>query len=182
MKFPLLIFLCALLFLASCENPEKEDQLQQREQNLLLREQQFAAKQQDYEDLKAMRDSIKNIPDTLSAVQLPDMILGKYNGKMICTDSDCSEHVIGDLRNDIWEILPTGVRITNKSGGDKFYTGKVTDSELKLKSEETAGTAASSEITLQITDPNLSRIKGVRELKRENCVAKFSVDLEKIKN
>lgn len=177
---PLLLLLAACIFLA-CTNTEKEDNLRRREAALQQKEAQFAAKLQDYDALKAMRDSLDQLPqDSTVVVQFPAEILGKYNGKMVCTESDCAEHAIGDVRNDVWEILPEAVRITNKSGGNKVYTGKITDGELKLRNEDTPGTV--SEITLPLPATVGNRLKGSREVKRENCVSKFSVELEKNKD
>lgn len=163
--------------LTSCDNPDKDNQLKQREMNLLTKEQEFAAKEQDYESLKALRDSLEHATDTIAATKIPANIIGKWNGKMICTESNCSENVIGDQRNDIWEFSETGVTIINKSGGERTYRAKYTDTEIKLTSENNIST-----ITLQLSDERTGRIKGTRELTGNNCLSKFSVDLEKIKN
>lgn len=179
MKYSIILFLSCFLFATSCDNPEKEKQLNQRESELLTREQDLVAKQQEFAQLEALRDSIESLPDSISTNHIPASIIGKYNGKMVCTESDCSENVIGDQRNDIWEISADGVKITNKTGGEKFYSGEYSNAELKLKSDKSAGT---SEIILQMPDPNGNRIKGSRELKRETCTSKFSIELEKIKN
>ena len=176
MKVFLLLILSSLLTLTSCDKPEKDHSLKERELNLLSKEQEFAAKEKDYESLKAMRDSLQHVSDT-TAVKIPQNIIGKWNGKMICTDSNCSDNVIGDLRNDIWEFSEEGVKIINKSGGERLYSAKYTGSEIKLTSENNL-----SEINLQLSEEKVGRIKGTRELTGNNCLSKFSVDLEKIKN
>lgn len=182
--FPLLI-ICSLLILHSCNNPEKELQLKERESALLVKEKAFELKKQEYETLIANRDSIAKLETAIDTVQIntliPSEIIGKYNGKMICTETDCTEHVIGDQRNDQWEFTENGVKIINKSGGETFYRGIYSNSEIKLKSEKDNPNSTVSEITLQIPDNFGNRLKGTRELKRENCISKFSVDLEKIK-
>lgn len=182
MKFLFIFFLGFTLTLTSCNDQEKDAQLKQRELALLNKEKEFADKEQDYESLKAMRDSIEQSPDTIVAMKIPENILGKWNGKMICTDSNCSEHVIGDSRNDIWEFSEEGVKIINKSGGEKIYVAKYSDSEIKLISENNLTATPQSVITLQLTEDNTARIKGNREFTGNNCTSKFSVDLEKIKN
>ena len=182
MKFLFIFFLGFTLMLISCTDQEKEDQLKKREETLLIKEQEFSVKEQEYESLKAMRDSLEHFSDTIAAIKIPENILGKYNGKMICTDSNCSEHVIGDLRNDIWEFYEDGVKITNKSGGEKIYFAKYSGSEIKLTSESNSTAATQSVITLQLSDENSTRIKGSRDFTGNNCNSKFSVDLEKIKN
>ena len=170
----------------SCTDQAKDDQLKAREETLLLKEKEFSAKEKDYESLKAMRDSLQNSVysiDTVIVRKIPENIIGKWNGKMICTDSNCSEHVIGDLRNDIWEFSEEGVKISNKSGGEKLYNAKYSGSEIKLTSENnSATTTTQSVITLQLSEEKAGRIKGSREFTGNNCNSKFSVDLEKIKN
>ena len=102
---------------------------------------------------------------------------------MICTESSCSEHVVGDTRNDIWEFSPNGLKITNKTGGERHFTGNISGTDLTLSSTDSATAASRSKITLALVDLASSRLKGSRELTgKDNCVAKFSVELEKAKN
>lgn len=182
MKFLLVLFLGFTLSLTSCTDQEKDDQLKKREEILLMKEQEFSAKEQDYASLKSLRDSLEHSPDTIINTTIPANILGKYNGKMICTDSNCSEHVVGDLRNDIWEVTADGVKIMNKSGGEKLYNAKHSGSDIILISENNSTSTTQSVITLQLPTENTTRIKGSREFTNNGCNSKFSVDLEKIKN
>lgn len=185
MKVLPVICLIFLTFFYSCTDSEKEKQLEKREQELATKENEFAAKEQEFASLKAIRDSLNQIDAEIDTVQIstsiPVEIIGKYTGKMVCTETDCTEHVIGDQRNDQWEITENGAKIINKTGGETFYSGTYSNSEIKLKSEKGDVGATVSEITLQIPETIGTRLKGTRELKRENCVSKFSVDLEKIK-
>lgn len=168
--------------LNSCTDKKNDDPLKEREAILLMKEKEFDAKQQEYESLKAMRDSLQRAPDSVVVEKIPAQILGKWTGKMICTDSNCSEHVIGDQRNDIWEFSEEGVTITNKTGGERMYTGRYSGSEIKFVSENSPAAASESTITLQIAEDKPERMKGLREVSGTDCLAKFSIDLEKIKN
>lgn len=182
MKFYLLSLFSFLLIFISCADPNKDEDLKQRELTLLNKEKEFAAKQKDYEGLKVMRDSLQSLSDTIIVAQMPDKILGRWNGKMICTESNCSEYVIGDLRNDIWEFKKDSVKITNKSGGERMYSSQISGSEIKLNSANDPLKTNKTEIIIQFPAENSDRMKGNREIVRENCTSKFSVDLEKIKN
>ncbi|KIA85012.1 hypothetical protein OA84_00670 [Kaistella solincola] len=185
MKFSLLFLLFFGFCLSSCDDSKKENQLKEREKNLLLRETEFAVKKQDYESLLALRDSLENAEntaDTIAATLLPQNILGKWNGKMVCTESSCAEHVIGDQRNDTWIISAQQVIIINKSGSEHIYTAKFTGSEIKMSSLNNTTSPNKSDITLQVPAEITDRIKGNRELTGKDCVSKFSVELEKIKN
>lgn len=182
MKIPLYIVTLSLFFLFSCTDPEKEAQLQQREQELQQREKLMASQMEELEDLRALRDSLETAQDSVAALpQVPEFILGKWNGKMICTESNCSEHVIGDQRSDSWYFTADSVKITNKTGGERSFIASYSDSEIRLMPKKDAIGTGRSEITLQINPENPERLKGSREVAGKECTAKFSVELEKNK-
>lgn len=183
MKTILVITLFAAA-LAGCSDNNKEDTLAQREEALTLKEQEFLAKESEYQQLLALRDSLADTAEQMPVESvLPEEIMGKWSGKMICTESSCTEHVVGDQRNDTWEFSPTGLKITSKTGGERHFAGSVSGTELKLSSTDSATAASRSKITLGLADLASSRLKGQRELiGKDNCVAKFTVELEKAKN
>lgn len=180
----LLTFTLLAAVVNSCSDQKKEDNLAQREQALALREQDFLARETEYQQLLALRDSLAETVEKIPAEPtLPAEIIGKWTGKMICTESSCTEHVVGDQRNDIWEFSPTGLKITNKTGGERHFTGNISGTDLKLSSTDSATAVSHSKITLTLADLSSARIKGQRELfGKDNCLAKFSVELEKAKN
>lgn len=182
MKSVLLLLLSLTFVVSACIDPQKEQALKERELKLFTKEQEFEAKQQEYEMLKKMRDSLMQQPDTTKIATLPEKILGRWNGKVICTESNCSEHVVGDLRNDTWEFSQDSVRIINNSGGERVYTSQINGSEIKLTSSNNVIKNNKIEIILQLPSEHPNRMKGLREITRDNCTAKFSVDLEKNKN
>jgi hypothetical protein len=180
----LIIYILTAAAFASCTDTNKEDNLAQREQALSLKEQEFLTKEADYQQLLSLRDSLEHTAEKMPAEAVwPEEIMGKWSGKMICTESSCSEHVVGDTRNDIWEFSPNGLKITNKTGGERHFTGNISGTDLTLSSTDSATAASRSKITLALVDLASSRLKGSRELTgKDNCVAKFSVELEKAKN
>lgn len=183
MKILVVTTILAALVL-SCSDTNKEDTLAQREQALFLKEQEFLAKETEYQQLLALRDSVAENAVSMPVNNvLPQEIVGKWSGKMICTESTCSDHVVGDQRNDTWEFSSTGLTITNKTGSERHFTGNISGTDLKLTSSDSATAVSHSKITLGLADLASSRLKGQRELSgKDNCVAKFSVELEKAKN
>ncbi len=164
MKIKLLFVLTIFLSCLSCTDPQKEEQLNQRENQLSLKEKEFISKEADYKSLLLMRDSLEHATDTAMVEIVPANIIGKWNGKMICTDSNCSDYVINDQRNDIWEFTSDKVRIINKSGMIKNYWVKNMGTELKLTPEEVTNNSSST--TLKIPIENLNRIKGIMTVLR----------------
>ncbi len=169
-------------FLIACTGENKEQQLLLREQQLAEKEKAFAAKEIEYEKLVALRDSLENEPTTPEITEtLPEQIIGTWNGKMICTETNCADHAVGDQRTDIWHFTADGMKMVNKTGGERLFTGNMVGGELKLTSEPMENSVY-SEITLDLTELSVGRIKGTRNLTGKNdCLAKFSVELEKVK-
>lgn len=181
-NLPLLLLFFALGI--SCTPSEKEKDITIREKALSTKEKELKAKEAEYLNLVAVRDSLQNaeIEKSFSA-NIPVEILGNWNGKMVCTESACAEHVIGDQRTDVWEFTKEGLRMVNKSGGERLFTAKVEGTQLRLNSEESPNINNSTEITLDLTISENGRLKGVRKLTgKDGCIASFSVDLEKTKN
>ena len=186
MKILPLVSLLLLSILISCSDGEKEKELQEREKSLILKERDLAAKEDEYRNLIAMRDSLNTVSDSVVVKALPANILGKWNGKMICTESSCAEHVIGDQRNDVWEFSENGktvwAKVTDRSGNMKVYSGNFSGSELKLNSSEDSTATRKTEIHLVWNELQLNIIKGTRKITANNsCVAKFTLELEKSK-
>ena len=186
MRIMPLIFFILLSLLTSCSNSEKEKQLEERENSLIIKEKEFAAKEDEYRNLLTMRDSMINKADSAVVKTLPANILGRWNGKMICTESSCAEHAIGDQRNDVWEFSENGqtvlAKVTDRSGNLKVYSGNFSGSELKLNSNEDSTATRKTEINLIWNELQLNTFKGTRKITaNNNCVAKFTLELEKLK-
>lgn len=187
MKFPVFIFINALLFLGSCTDKEKLAKLQLREEQLTEREKEFSSKEAEYQTLLKMRDSLKSNKDSIILHVVPEYILGRWKGKMICTESNCPENMIGDQRSDIWEFSQDeetlSAKVTSKSGGSRIYSGIYTGSELKLKFKSDSSSAKRIEINILLKEIQNNRMKGTREILGENnCISRFSLEMEKSKN
>lgn len=186
MKLPSIICIAALLVFHSCTDSQKENNLNTREQELIIKEKEFAAKEAEFQELIAMRDSLKNANDSSAAKNLPQNIPGKWTGKMICIESSCAEHAIGDQRNDVWEFSENGntvlAKVTNRTGNEKIYTGNYTGTELRLNSDSDSTSVGKTQINIVLNDLQKT-MKGTRYTTGGNgCTVKFSLELEKIKN
>src|SRR6218665_3761549 len=95
--FSFLTFLLSIFLLVSCNGKNIEYQLRQRELDLQLRIDSFANVEKEYHELLQMKDSIvkadslKLLNDSLSsAVKFwPQHLAGRWNGRLVCTESDC---------------------------------------------------------------------------------------------
>lgn len=182
MKNPILLF-SFLFLLLNCDNKDKANDLALREKQLLEKEKSFAQKESDYQSLLKLRDSIFNKKDTDSVkiVIWPTGISGEWTGKVVCTESNCSDYVVGDQRTDTWEFDSDSTqlvaKIINNNNLVRLYSGKFNNNEIKLnfKTDSTAKKQVDMNVLLNDISPN--KIKGIRTIAVDNCMAKFSVEL-----
>ena len=187
MKYLFPILLLTSFLLNSCDFSKKTEELDLRESKLLEKEKAFALKEADYQSLIKMRDSLYTIKDSVETIALPQNVIGKWNGKIICTDSNCPENMIGDVRNDTWEFIQDGqnisAKVINRTGQIRVYQGTYNGSEIRLNYKSDSSAAKKTEINVLLKDIQDSKIKGTREVTGENnCISRFSVDLDKSKN
>lgn len=179
----ILLFCCLSLFLFSCKENEREKQLDAREKILSEKENIFSQKEAEFDALLKMRDSLyAKKTDSVVIPTWPENILGKWNGKVICTESTCSDYVIGDQRTDVWEFvndsLQTSVNVYSNNNLVRTYAGKLENNEIKLnfKTDSTATKLVDMNILLNEISPD--KIRGKRRITvNNNCSAVFSVEL-----
>ncbi|MEC5394106.1 hypothetical protein [Bergeyella sp. RCAD1439] len=183
------ILLCAmatglLLGATSCHDKTKEAKLQQWEQSLQQRETEWANKDRDYQKLVQMRDSLRasQPQDSLMSTPLPFDMTGSWNGKIVCTESNCQEYVVGDVRVDRWELKETNGVITllnyNKSGVVRSYTGDFDGQSIRVKYSNEPDAQKKLDLKIDLSNLQPNRLSGVREAKvDEACTAKFSIEL-----
>lgn len=179
----LLFLLSVPVLIFSCKENEREKQLDAREKILSEKENLFAQKESEFQALLKMRDSLfVKTKDSVIPPTWPAEILGKWNGKVICTESTCSDYVIGDQRTDVWEFvndsLQTSVNVYSNNNLVRTYVGKLENNEIKLnfKTDSTAAKLVDMNIILNEISPG--KIRGKRTISvNNNCSASFSVEL-----
>jgi len=185
-KISSFIFLSVLVIFQSCNDGQKNQQLTERENALLEKEKLFATKESEYQSLLKMRDSIFSNTDSVETIKKwPAEVFGSWTGKVICTESSCSDYVIGDQRIDTWEFDSDSTqlfsKIVNNNKLVRLYSGKFENNEVKLnyKTDSTAQKAV--EMTVLLNEFSPDKIRGQRTVNIDNkCTAKFSVELTRI--
>jgi len=182
------ILLLLIFALSSCNNDLKSNQdLEQREEALLLREAKFADKEADYNSLLKMRDSLMaagdKIKDTIVPVRAwPDSLGIKWNSKMVCRESKCSNYVIGDQRNEVWQFVSdsTGIyaNVLNKNKVVRVFKADYLKGKIGLNFTTDSTATKKVIIDVVLDDIKDDVIKGIQTITgQDNCTAKFSVEL-----
>lgn len=185
MKKKLLLLFLTCLFI-SCEN-KKELELQNREKALVLREEQLAQKEADYKSLLSFRDSIMSLKDTVedaaeSRKEWPKNIQGIWNSKMLCRESNCTQYVIGDQRNESWQFLSdsTGIytNVLNNKKLIRVFKAKYIDDKILLEFNSDSISKNKTKMNVVLDDIEDNVIKGIQTITgQNNCTARFSVEL-----
>jgi hypothetical protein len=176
-----ILFICSFFFI-SCDNRKKEKDLALREQQLLEKEKSFAQKESEYQYLLKLKDSIFSKKDSVKIATWPDEISGAWIGKVICTESNCSDYVVGDQRTDTWEFdndsTQLMAKIINNNNLVRSYSGKFDNNEIKLNFKTDSTAKKQVEMNVLLNEISASKIRGTRTIAVENnCMAKFSVEL-----
>ena len=178
----LTLLLCFFL-LFNCDDTNKTKALEEREQQLLTKENAFAQKEAEYQSLLKMRDSIfsKPVSDSVQITKWPDSIAGSWMGKVVCTESNCSDYVVGDQRTDTWDFDSDSTqlftKIINNNNLVRVYSGKFDNSAVKLNFKTDSTSKKKVDMNVLLNDITSNKMKGTRTIAVDNCTAKFSVEL-----
>ncbi len=181
LKNSLFIIICISFFFVACDDNKKEKDLLVRERQLLEKEKLFAQKESEYQALVRMRDSIFSKKDSVKIVVWPADVAGSWTGKVICTESNCNDYVVGDQRTDTWEFdsdsTQLSTKIINNNNLVRIYSGKFENNEVRLnyKTDSTSKKQVEMNVLLNEISPN--KIRGTRTIAVDKCLAKFSVEL-----
>ena len=183
-KLPLLLILACIFI--SCES-KKELELQKREKALDLREQQLAEKEADYKSLLLMCDSIVAVKDSIendaaALKEWPENLRGIWNSKMLCRESNCSNYVIGDQRNESWQFIAdsTGIytNVLNAKKLVRVFKAKYMDDKIILEFNSDSISKNRTKMNVVLDDIKENVIKGTQTITgQDNCIARFSVEL-----
>ena len=185
-KYAVILIICCL-FAVSCTDTttlkERENAITEKEIRLAEKEKRLADIEADYQDLKRMRDSINSIQDTLvNSKTWPAEIAGKWNSKITCTESNCPEYAVGDIRTDNWEFVSDSLKrtvnvINSRNELVRSYTASVQNNEILLnfRSDSTASRQVVMNVNLSVLPEKLQGRRQV--IINDNCTATFNIEL-----
>jgi hypothetical protein len=182
----LLLLILLLNFMVSCES-KKEQELNEREKKIILREKQISLKEAEYNSLIRLRDSVFAVRDSVkndsdSITKWPEKLRRSWNSKMLCQESGCSQYVIGDQRNEIWQFLSdsTGMytHVINNNKLVRIFAAKYIGNKIFLEFASDSTSKNKTKMNVVLNDIKENVIKGTQTITgKDNCTAKFSVEL-----
>lgn len=177
-----LVFSVALF---SCGDNQKEKMLEQREAALKERERAFGKKEADYQLLLQWRDSVmQQRTDTTVVHRWPQELLGQWNSRIVCKASNCSDYVIGDTRNDIWEFTQDSTRlyvnVRDRKRLVRVYRARYENQQIQLFYATDSTAKKQVEMHVVLDEISANRLRGKRTVSLDgNCSATFEVTLTK---
>lgn len=188
MKKSLSVFLLVsfTLLTYSCYDKERELRLDQRERALQVREDSLALKENEYMELLKMRDSLVAVRDSINSLPVqpwPDSIAGKWSSKLICTESNCNDYVIGDQRTYTWMFESDSLKnfikvLNNKDELLREYIAGNTHPDIHLLFKTDSTISKSVTMDVQLNKIQKDKMRGIHLIRiNDNCTAKFSVEL-----
>jgi hypothetical protein len=194
MKCIFYLSLFSVLLLSGCGLQERETTVQKREAELALREQALAEKARDLQLREAeiqnreqhfknaqKRDSLAHHPANL----VNPILLGKWNARMVNTETTCTGSAIGDTKTEIWELDYQNDQVVAKATtGENLirtYTGTFKNNTLELtENVEPSPSAPATKMVVRLTLLNPTTMEGQREIIRSgDCRIVYSLQLNK---
>ncbi|MBA5246952.1 hypothetical protein H1R16_08235 [Marnyiella aurantia] len=183
LTYNLLISLFIIMLLGCKEESDlKHLELQKRDSLLTVKEKEFALKAADYKSLLELRDSLTAMKDSVAVNPLPVDITGNWTGKIVCTHSNCTDYVVGDVRTDEWNLSVDDGKIAakniNKTGVIRMYTGEYDGTRILLASQNTPDAPVNRSFKIEFGTVSAERLAGTREIQvDQSCTSQFSIEL-----
>lgn len=187
---PISIFLLIMIvFFQSCGLNEREKKMKQQEEAIVMKEQELAAWEQRLRakelELDLEQNSLDSVKKQIDSVPVYNAaIIGKWNVKMSCTETNCDGSAIGDTKNEQWYISydenDNKILVKAYSGPVliRTYVGTYKNNALKIVDEKQNPDAL---IGATLNFINDTRMDGVREIKQTTCKIVYELNARKVK-
>ncbi|RYY11202.1 MAG: hypothetical protein EOO04_35640 [Chitinophagaceae bacterium] len=192
MKLILIVVAAILLITPGCNSDErqqaleqKEAELNRREQDLQLKNQALDLKEEELNRREKAIDSMTplNVADTLALLH-PDLA-GVYNVTMRCTQTNCPESAVGDIKNERWHFSIDSNRVVARAMSAnqlvRLYTGTYTGTTIQLIAQaDTISNLQAGNMIVRLQETKKNQLTGQREITRQdNCRIIYDLELQK---
>jgi len=191
MKRTCCVFFLFLIFLTGCDYKkreqalkQKESELNKREEELVLREKALQLQEEEFKKKKSGFDSLtsKVLKDT--GTYNADLV-GNWDVKMNCIETNCPGSAIGDTKTEQWQILYDQNKVVANAIVNqrivRTYVGTHSNNIIELEvqpADSLSQPIAKIQVHLQLKSNNY--IEGRREItQQENCRIVYSLTMNK---
>src|SRR5690606_21578248 len=133
----------------------------------------------EYYALLKMRESILAVKDTLAMISTwPEYIEGQRSGRVVSTECNCSDYVVGEQRKDTWILSRDSTQLVTKvvTNNKLFRVYKVSCSADIINLHFRSDSSSSRQVVMNVVLNDLmeNKMRGIRILSIDNrCTAKF---------
>ncbi|MDB5263618.1 MAG: hypothetical protein JWQ14_2901 [Adhaeribacter sp.] len=166
---------------------ERETALGQREKALLEKENILQLKEAE---LANREQQLKKAtpPDTINQPTVDVInpaLVGRWNARMMCTETTCTGSAVGDTKTETWEIsYQDGQVVAKAMTGEnlaRIYTGTYRNDLLQLTERvELSAAAPATQMVVRLTLVDPTTLEGQREIIRSgDCKIVYALQLNK---
>lgn len=192
MPLKLLSFLTSIILLSGCDFKErelrlnkKEEELTSKEQQLLLQEKQLQLREVAIAQKEKMVDSTLqvNLPKDSSA-WVDSSLLGSWQVRMECTETNCVGSAVGDKKTEQWEFSLQGLTLLATARANnkvvRIYTGHFLQDAVELTVQPTGNALQNSSMKVRLQKSSATDWEGTREIIQEDhCKIVYALGLKK---
>jgi hypothetical protein len=153
---------------------KKEKQLVAKEDSLIKKEQELIARENRLDSAFAN-----------SSTLFDSSLLGGWDVKMVCIETNCQGSAVGDTKIEVWELSRQGnIYIATAAAGgqvSRVYHGTLKENILEMNVQQplTPATEPLPTILVRVNKKSEDRLEGVREITREDCRIVYNMEMTK---
>ncbi len=178
----------ALLALSGCDFNEREQRIQEKEKQLSIKEAELHTREQALllkeQELTAKQKELDSTAQDTTFIYHPE-IIGRWNVRMECTETNCPGSAIGDTRTEQWDISYQDRIVIAKALSNnkltRIYSGDFTGNSLELISQSTEENSEDATImVIRLQSVGEDQLEGQRQIIRPStCKIVYKLRLTK---
>ena len=178
----------ALLALSGCDFSEREQRIQEKEKQLSIKEAELHTREQALllkeQELTAKQKELDSTAQDTTFIYHPE-IIGRWNVRMECTETNCPGSAIGDTKLEEWDLSYQDKLVIAKVLTDnkvsRIYTGDFGGNFLELTSQSYDNNPENATIMLiRLQKTGEGLMEGQRQIIRpERCRIVYTLKMNK---
>lgn len=166
--------------LSGCDLLNREQEVERRATALNKREMELNQRETLLREEQIQLDSMAHLQKIDTASSNYTLLLGSWNVKMICTETNCPGSAIGDTKTEQWEFVKQdnillAIALSNNKLS-RIYTGDFSNEEIRMEAQSDSTT----KILIRAKFSKDKILTGTREIIREDdCHITYDLTMKK---